>query len=346
MPCACGASHADFSAGAAICYTASKMSTDKQPPNDGPARDARSLRDEPRIEHLVWRRSAFRNIVHLRPLTRLIRTVGYSIRARRFVAAPAQAIDPNGHSMNWRDGLVATVAFNRPDLTRWQIHLVRRHLAEANAFIVFDNSSDPRQRDEIRAACAETGVPYVALPANGFRTSRSHGAALNWIFRNYISRAEPAFFGFLDHDIFPIEPVSIRAKLEGHGVYGVPRNDTPTEGGWFLWAGYCFFAGKYARQRLDFFPTERYAMDTGGGNWPLIYRDIPAADVQIAEISWARAGAGDSMFEDFFQIVDGWLHVVNASHWKQTRSDRGAELLRILRQAAGPDVPDMPIQRI
>jgi hypothetical protein len=322
------------------------MSTEEQPPADDLARDALSLRDEPRIEHLVWRRNRIENILRLRPLTRLIRTVGYSIRERRFVAAPARAIDANGHPMNWRDGLVATVAFNRPDITRWQIHLAHRNLAEAKAFAVFDNSSDAQKRAEIRVVCAAAGVPYVALPVNTFRNSRSHGAALNWIFRNYVRRGEPAFFGFLDHDIFPIEPMSIRAKLEGRGIYGLPRGDTPTKGGWFLWAGYCFFAGKYARLELDFCPTERYAMDTGGGNWPLIYRDIPASDVQVAEISWARAGAGDSMFEDFFQIIDGRLHVVNASHWKETRSDRGPELLRILRQASGPDVPDMPLERI
>lgn len=323
------------------------MSTEEEAPPDDPARDARSLRDEPRSEHLVWRRSnRIENILHLRPVTRLIRTVGYGIREHRLVASPAQAIDANGHSMNWRDGLVATVAFNRPDLTRWQIHLVRRNLAEASAFAVFDNSSDPRKRAEIRVVCAEAGVPYVSLPANGFRNSRSHGAALNWIFRNQVRRDKPAFFGFLDHDIFPIEPVSIRTRLGGRGIYGLPRRDTPTTDGWFLWAGYCFFAGKYARQELDFCPTERYVMDTGGGNWPLIYRDIPEAEVQIAEISWQRAGAGDDMFEDFFQLIDGWLHVANASHWKQTRSDRGAELLRLLRQAAGPYAPDIPLERL
>lgn len=298
------------------------------------------------MEPLTWRRDPLENLLHLRPLTRLLRTAGYSIRYRRFVATPAIVTDANGHAMNWRDGLVATIAFNRPDVTRWQIRLVKQHLAEVGAFLVADNSNDPGCRTEIRAACAEAGVPYIALPANGFRSSRSHAAALNWIFENLVRRDQPAFFGFLDHDIFPLEPVSVAARLKGRGIYGIRRGDTPTLGGWFLWAGYSFFDGRYARQKLDFLPNERYGMDTGGGNWPLVYRDIAMADAGFARIEWMRIGDGDDMFEDFFQLIDGWLHVVNASHWKQSRVDRSDVLLRLLRRAAGPDAPDFPLGRI
>jgi len=298
------------------------------------------------MEPLAWRLDPIENLLRLRPLTRLIRTTGYRIRERRFLATPAPVVDANGHALRWHDGLVATVAFNRPDITRWQVHLVKKHLAESSAFVVYDNSSDPAKRAEIRAICAAAGVPYVALPANGFRNSRSHGAALNWIFANHVRRDSPAFFGFLDHDIFPIESVSLAERLGRCAVYGLRRGDTPIAGGWFLWAGYCFFAGRFARQKLDFMPTERYSMDTGGGNWPLIYRDIAADDVRFVELGWHRVGDGDNMFDDFFQLLDGWLHVANASHWRTPRSDRSGELLRLLRAAAGPDAPDMPLERI
>lgn len=306
----------------------------------------RLQRDRPRIEPLDWRRNRLRDLLRLRPLTRLIRTTGYMVRERRFLATPAPVADANGQEMRWHDGLVATVAFNRPDLTRWQVRLVGKFLAERSAFVVYDNSPDPAKRAEIRAICADAGVPYIALPANRFRNSRSHGAAMNWIFANHVRRDRPAFFGFLDHDIFPIEPVSLVDKLGRHSIYGLRRSDTPTPDGWFLWAGYCFFAAKYARQNLDFMPTERYTMDTGGGNWPLIFRDIAAKDVRFAELDWHRVGDGDNMYDDFFQLLDGWLHVSNASHWRDPHSDRSRELLNLLRAAAGPDAPDTPLERI
>ena len=120
-------------------------------------------RDRPRIEPLDWRRNRLRDILRLRPLTRLIRTTGYRFRQRRFLATPAPVADANGREMRWHDGLVATVAFNRPDITRWQVRLVGKHLAERNAFVVYDNSPDPAKRAEIRTICevvpvSETGA--------------------------------------------------------------------------------------------------------------------------------------------------------------------------------------------
>lgn len=264
---------------------------------------------------------------------------------RRFTATPPLVADANGHGMNWRDGLIATVAFNRPDVTRWQIHLVKRYLADAHSFLVADNSTNPDRRAEIRAVCAEAGVPYFSLPENLFRASRSHGAAMNWVFETLVRRDQPAFFGFLDHDIFPLEHLSIAAKLEGRGLYGVRRTETPTAGGWFLWAGYSFFDGKYARQELDFLPSDYYKMDTGGGNWP-IFRDIASDEVRFAPIEWMRIGPGDDPFSDFFQLIDGWLHVWNTSQWKKSEADRSGALLELLRKAAGPDAPDWPLERV
>ena len=66
-------------------------------------------------------------------------------------ATPAPVVDANGHALRWHVGLVATVVRRGPDMTRWQVHLVKKHLAESSAFVVYDNRSDPAKRAEIPA---------------------------------------------------------------------------------------------------------------------------------------------------------------------------------------------------
>ena len=114
------------------------------------------------MEPLAWRLDPIENLLRLRPLTRLIRTTGYRIRERRFLATPAPVVDANGHALRWHDGLVATVAFNRPDMTRWQVHLVKKHLADGPAgkmtvhqMLVLLGGHNLRHNAQIREALAQ-----------------------------------------------------------------------------------------------------------------------------------------------------------------------------------------------
>ncbi|WP_027060236.1 hypothetical protein [Mesorhizobium loti] len=265
----------------------------------------------------------------------------YHWRTFRFLRTSAPVSDMQGREQAFRDAIVATVAFNRPDVIEWQIHLVRRYLAEHESYIVFDNSKKDAARDAIREICRRQHVPYVALPRNRLVVSRSHGQALNWIVRNFISKFRPGFFGFIDHDIFPMQPFSVRDQLNGKRVYGSVRRDTPTPGGWFLWPAFSFFDGSLLQQRLDFAPSFKFHMDAGGSNWPLLYRSIDPALVRFTENRLLRFGEGDDPHEDFFMSIDGWLHVTNASNWRKQPVDRGEHLAALLRQAGGPDQPDV-----
>ncbi len=270
----------------------------------------------------------------------------YHWRTFRFLRTSAPVSELQGREQAFRDAVIATVAFNRPDVIEWQIHLVRRYLAEHESYIVFDNSKKDEARQAIRDLCRRLHVPYVALPRNRLVVSRSHGQALNWIVRNFIAGFSPKLFGFIDHDIFPTEPFSIRERLKDKSIYGSVRHDTPTPGGWFLWPAFSFFEGSLLRRRLDFAPSYKFHMDSGGGNWPLLYRSIDPALVRFTENKLLHFGEGHDRHEDFFMSVDGWLHVTNASNWRKQPADRRDQLVTLLRQAGGPDAPDVTFEPI
>lgn len=300
--------------------------------------DAPEDEDQPRITVAEWER--------LNRPPRREALLRYHWRVFRFLRASAPVSELQGRQQAFRDAIVATVAFNRPDVIEWQIHLVRRYLAEHESYIVFDNSKKDEARAAIRDLCRRQHVPYVALPRNRLVVSRSHGQALNWIVRNFVTGFSPKVFGFIDHDIFPTEPFSIRERLEGKSLYGSVRRDTPTPGGWFLWPAFCFFDGSLLQRRLDFAPSYKFHMDSGGGNWPVLYRSIDPALVRFTENKLLRFGAGHDQHEDFFMLVDGWLHVTNASHWRERQADRREHLVALLRQAGGPDQPDVTFELI
>ena len=280
------------------------------------------------------------------PRPKLTDRIRDRLRVSRFLRKPPVARALCGRESAFSDTVVASVAFNRPDVIEWQIHLVRRHLAECDGYVVFDNSRKDEAREAIRDLCRRKDVPYVGLPRNKLIVSASHGLALNWIVRNFVKTFRPSAFGFIDHDIFPTVPFSIREQINGKILYGRQRRDTPTPGGWFLWAGFCFFDGKVPLRRLDFAPSYTFHMDSGGGNWPVLYRSIDSALVRFAEMKRLRFGAGDDEYEDFFTSIDGWLHVANASRWRQPQIDRRKHLVALLRQAGGPDAPNVTFEPI
>ena len=251
-----------------------------------------------------------------------------------------------------RDGkfdkaFIATVAFNRPDVLEWQIRLVRKYLTEHEGYIVFDNSNNPEQREAIRAVCQRENVPYVGLPRISFEQSQSHGAALNWITQNFVVKYRPRLFGFLDHDIFPLEPVSIVDKIAAAKVYGWEVNREVAR---YLWAGFCFFSG-VEPQPLDFAPFKLSHilqdtggsnwsnwLDTGGSNWDVLYKHLREDEFRAARVQFIPTTSHGKPFEE----MDGWLHAGQASwQWDDHPKDRTALLEQRLVAAYGPGAPQI-----
>jgi hypothetical protein len=218
--------------------------------------------------------------------------------------------------------VLVTVAFNDPQAIEWQSRLIRHYVPGA-LHVVADNSPDDASAAATAHVAAVRGTPYLRLPRNPWASpSRSHGLALNWIWHNLIAPGEPQAFGFLDDDLFPTAPDDPFARLASQPFYGVRRRTGPR---WYLWAGYCFFRFDAVRDKsLDFGQDWFVGLDTGGGNWRVLYRDAdPAA------LNWPAARTvgyrpevdpGDAAFQWF----DAWLHEFASSGSEMATEKRRA----------------------
>jgi hypothetical protein len=263
---------------------------------------------------------------HLRPLTHAVKTLRYRLTDRLYMRRPPRAGDPSTvrRAIHNRK-LLTTIAFSDPQSVEWQARLVRRFVPDAVQLIA-DNSPDDASAAAISEVAERHGLLYLRLPANPWHEpSRSHGIALNWIWHNVLLPGEPEAFGFLDDDIFPTEPDNPFVNLSSQECYGVIRDAGPR---WFLWAGFCFFRFAGVRHLpLDFGQDWFNGLDSGGGNWRVLYRKIERANMREQESRFVPFKPGIEVADGPYQWCGTWLHEVGL----MGRTDLAAEK----RQATG-----------
>ncbi len=227
---------------------------------------------------------------------------------------------------------LATIAFNNPTVIEHQICLVRKYIQGNYNYIVADNSTDKAASQQIKQLCQNANVPYIRLPKNRLgiiSASYSHAASLNWVYQKIIKLHRPTYFGFIDHDLFPIRPISIDEKLKTAPLYGkvVTRENL-----WYLWAGLCFFRFDFVENaNVDFLPTtvEKIYLDSGGGNWNDIYSKFDSAQLPPCDVRLEQLREGDNYHSDFVQYMDDcWLHLINGSNWANQKPRNLSYLLQ------------------
>ncbi len=278
----------------------------------------RSLSD---YDFADWRR--------LRPLTHALKTARYRLVKQRYVrrTAPVGDVSALIRSMAGKRILV-TIAFGDAEVIDWQVRLVR-HYVPATLHVVADNSLEQSLAARIAAVCSARDIPYLRLPSNPWREpSRSHGIALNWVWHNLIAPAKPEVFGFLDHDLFPTALDDPFTALSSQDCFGVVRNVGQR---WFLWAGYCMF--RFDRVRgmpLDFGQDWFNGLDTGGGNWHVLYRHLDRPTLKEAHTIFEPYKAGVEVTSGPLQWVGTWLHEVGHMVKPELRRERRQVVCGIL----------------
>jgi hypothetical protein len=268
-----------------------------------------------------WRR--------LRPLTQSVKTIRYRLIDRNYRRRQPRGGDiaAVARSIRGRNVLV-TIAFADPVLIGWQTRLVRHYVPHA-FHVVLDNSPTDADAEQIRRAAGPTA--YLRAPQNpwsGHAASRSHGLALNWAWENLIRAGEPEAFGFLDHDIFPMAADDPFAPLACQDLYGVVRTVPPR---WFLWAGFCMFRfAAVAQKPLDFGQDWFIGLDTGGGNWRLLYCAVNRAALQEAPTRLFPFRPGLAAEQGPLQWCGAWLHEVGLMGDPQVLGERREVVARIL----------------
>lgn len=204
-------------------------------------------------------------------------------------------------------GLV--IAYEQPWAVEWLVRMAARNFENAH-LLIFDNSKSVRARREIERVCGENGTPYLPLPPNPTRhPNRSHGMAMTWVFYNVVLALKPRVFAYLDHDLIPMEKIEFSRILGDQPLYGALN-----AGGWntwSLWAGCCLYSfletGGLPLNFLNDFSNE---LDTGGRNWPWLYRNYDPERLRFAlsELRQIRDPLDGSIRT--VSIVDRkWLHI-------------------------------------
>ncbi|SRR6266498_704369 len=234
---------------------------------------------------------------------------------------------------------VVTIAFNNAVIIEHQINLLRENLTDKFTHIIADNSIDLSVRSSIFETCNRLGALYVSIPAHNYLKNDSHAVAMHWVYKNVIRKRNNKYFGFLDHDIFPVKLCSIIAKLKNN-IYGriitpdyhpICETVTNEQPYWSLWAGFCFMKADLLYHKnvykVSFFTkdTENGQLDTGGGLWDTVYKKIPFPG-ELAKYSNVKFRNSDvsNIHTDYYECLDGeWIHMVNLSNSYPTPDFQG-----------------------
>ncbi|WP_051229290.1 hypothetical protein [Paludibacterium yongneupense] len=208
--------------------------------------------------------------------------------------------------------IAAVVAFEQPWALDWLLTMSRKHLTDCTV-LAFDNSRAPK-RAEIAEVCRRHGAHYLALPSNRTRhVNRSHGMAMTWIYRNIIQAIEPENFAYFDHDMIPMEPLSLNQRLGEQDCFGLLNE---SEWGWQLWAGYCMFRfDRVGHLPLNFLYDFSFGLDTGGRNWKYIYRQLDRTVQRFADSINRPLRPTTQDAPRTVQVVDdSWVHIGSISY--------------------------------
>ena len=240
---------------------------------------------------------------------------------------------------------LVTVAFEDPAGLEMHLSLIRRYV-EFDQHVIVDNSRDPGIAARNREIASSLGTLYLQLPANPWtkrNDSRSHGIALNWIWRKIIKPAAPRAFGFIDDDMFPVGPVDPFAPLASHAFYGDQRVAGPR---WFLWAGYCFFRfDAVSDKKLDFGLDWFIGLDTGGANWDVLYRHVDPRSLPARSIEQFAALPDLPKESAYFERRGEWIHEVGWPRVPEVLLEKRIALTQLLAPHLDPTRFPLPAVR-
>ena len=221
---------------------------------------------------------------------------------------------------------IITIAFNNEFLIEQQIRLIKKYITDENySLIVMDNSTNVEKQKLIQNICEQNGTGYVLLPRNPMYKywkagSYAHGFAMNWAYYNFIRFRQPKFFGFIDHDMFPISSYSITEKFNNapeQCFYGTLRD---IENKWYLWAGMCFYWFEKVKSfKINFIPCmcNGTYLDTGGNNYKNLYAKFNKSKLSFCKPAVEKTiRDGGTYHNDTIQYIDDvWIHAINGSNW-------------------------------
>jgi len=271
-------------------------------------------------------------MTNLKIILKLAREKITQIKGWLFIRSKAKhslLFTQNKNHQNTIDLIV--VAFNKDYFIKLQCELIKKFVTDKINYYVVDNSTNQDTSSLLVNFSIKNKINYYKLPTNPSNfPSISHGYALNWALHNITAKSNNIYYGFLDHDIFPIKKTSIISKLKNQGFYGHKQKRGELV---YLWPGFCFFDKKKVNPKdLNFLPKPLLGLDTGGR----FYKNIK--EVSTKEIKWPKHSyikinnLYESVHDSCVEKLDDWIHLINGSGWKKTDKKKHNLALNYIKQ--------------
>ena len=223
-----------------------------------------------------------------------------------------------------KNTLIMTVSFNNETVIKKQIELIEKFCKDSYVYIVADNSTDINKRTNIKEICINRNILYYPLPINNpfnnYDPSSSHGAALNYLWKNIVDKISHIdYIMILDHDIFPTNYFSVEEMLNNQPFYGLVKE---RKLGWYLWPGFCCYKKESCIGKvINFLPSE-YG-DTGSSNYLSLYQNfdlykVNKATFECVDLDINKVECSDKYIDqkNRIEIIDTkWIHLINAADW-------------------------------
>ena len=238
---------------------------------------------------------------------------------------------------------IYTIAFNRPDILKYQIDSFRTYIQDDLEFHVVYDTRDNEHLEEFSRICEENNVSlhhHISQPGN--TPSFYNSDAIQWTYDRFIKPDEEDFIALiLDHDVFLIEEFDVSEFMDGYDLAGLIQTRGSVE---YVWQGLIFFR-KSSLDDLDFdfYPqaVDGQMLDSCGGTYKLLRNDkirFKPTDVTYPDdyqgINLKDPSNSNGGYEMELHVDQKFLHSRNACNWhnglKVTDSKKTSVLHTIL----------------
>lgn len=167
--------------------------------------------------------------------------------------------------------LIITPTSNHPEYIKLQDISFKKYLQDAYEFIVFNDATDDKTKQEIENTCAELNIACIRVPQENRPigtlvswASYRHGQALNYIMQTEVADYS-GIVALIDSDMFLIKEFSVATYLKGYDIAGLNRGPDNNKMA-YIWPGLLFFRMNNLpnKKTINFMPEDSLHYDTGG----------------------------------------------------------------------------------
>jgi len=229
-----------------------------------------------------------------------------------------------------KEFIIATIAFNKPELIKLQLESLKTYFREDFAYLIYDNSSNEMSSKELSLLSNGSNVHYFkprSKPLGRINPSIDHGIALNHCTKLIAKLVrKPKYVLYLDHDIFLTSSWDI-PNISPRGIGLVAPEQKRGENRYY-WPGLMLVNTHLVNLNiLSFLPEHQ--LDTGGR----LRRILEANKIKTGIIPHggytdvANGALIDKLNPSFNELLMSnliienygpWLHLINGSGWRGT----------------------------